>query len=159
MKKKNFNKPQTLCWDCGNACNNGCSWSKELKPVAGWATEETSTGLRVIACPEFRQDDRQRNRPENFDTDGCIEMLKAAGRLMYSDYVAGEGVHKYDRDDPPETIMDAMKKNRRDIENFLLSDYGRTLMMITNPESIIEMLQKRAEAYDEAESGNLAEGR
>ena len=45
----------TLCWDCANSCGN-CDWSSCFQPVEGWETENTSTGLRVVNCPEFKRD-------------------------------------------------------------------------------------------------------
>lgn len=148
MGKKCFNKPQTICWDCSNACGNRCSWSKDLVPVDGWTVEETSTGVRVTACPQFRRDSAiSKKDPDELDTDGCIELLKAAGRLMYTDYISGEGVYKYDRH-MPETIMETMKKNRREIERFILSDCGRKMLMITNPESVVHELRRLAEIHD-----------
>lgn len=56
-----------LCWDCANATNGGCSWSRDFTPVPGWtarripgrvyhggqATEET---YMITACPEFLRD-------------------------------------------------------------------------------------------------------
>ena len=55
----------TICWDCANAANNGCSWSKHLVPVDGWTAvptvkkqfkgEKMHTFL-VIRCPAFERD-------------------------------------------------------------------------------------------------------
>ena len=66
-----FQKQQTICWNCQNAVPDGslgCNWSRELEPVDGWEAIETFTahyegGKRrdvrsalVIRCPEFIPD-------------------------------------------------------------------------------------------------------
>ena len=63
----------TICWACANAVpdadgERGCSWSREGKPVEGWAAarldilvQPTRPGgerkpvesYQVITCPEF----------------------------------------------------------------------------------------------------------
>ena len=71
---KGTNKPQTLCWDCENACG-GCSWSRPgmaAEPVKGWTAtrNDIKNGSKaesyiVHACPEFVPDrrwDRLRRR-------------------------------------------------------------------------------------------------
>ena len=47
----------TICWDCANAMNGGCTWANpiEQKPIEGWMAEETDMGYRVINCPEFKR--------------------------------------------------------------------------------------------------------
>lgn len=55
-----------LCWTCKNACNGGCSWSKEFKPVDGWTAEKTTIPVngeyaetyKIIKCPEYKSDRR-----------------------------------------------------------------------------------------------------
>ena len=69
-------KRGTLCWDCQNACNSGCSWSRSFKPVKGWVATPTiiNQGVRtqdgdpfytksffVHKCPKFIK--IQRNEP------------------------------------------------------------------------------------------------
>lgn len=46
----------TLCWDCENACNGGCTWSEKLEPVDGWTAQKTANGYVVHDCPEFKRD-------------------------------------------------------------------------------------------------------
>lgn len=51
----------TKCWDCKNACGNGCSWFKSQTPVKGWTARPThprgsGTSYEVRECPEFKQD-------------------------------------------------------------------------------------------------------
>lgn len=56
-----------LCWDCANATNGRCSWSRELIPVPGWVARKVNARLyrggemidgtyHVIDCPEFERD-------------------------------------------------------------------------------------------------------
>lgn len=46
----------TLCWDCKNATDGGCSWSEKLEPVKGWEAIENARGHLVVRCPEFERD-------------------------------------------------------------------------------------------------------
>ena len=48
--------PQTLCWDCRNSTEKGCSWAAVFEPVKGWTAEETKQGYMVKSCPEFNRD-------------------------------------------------------------------------------------------------------
>lgn len=53
-----------LCWYCSKACNGGCSWSREFKPVSGWIAEPTywkangihAESYKITSCPEFVRD-------------------------------------------------------------------------------------------------------
>ncbi len=146
---------ETLCWNCANACSNGCSWSRELVPVDGWDAVETRKGYLVKACPQFEKETVRVRSASDLDTDGCIELLKAAGATMYRDYMDGTGF--YERDySHPETLKDTIRKNRRAIEVFLKSDHGRRLMMLTDPESVIRALRQHAMKYDESENGEMS---
>lgn len=146
---------ETLCWNCANACSNGCSWSRELVPVDGWDAVETRKGYLVKACPQFEKETVRVRSASDLDTDGCIELLKAAGATMYRDYMDGTGF--YERDyNHPETLKDTIRKNRRAIEVFLKSDHGRRLMMLTDPESVIRALRQHAMKYDESENGEMS---
>lgn len=53
---------QSICWECKNSINSGCSWSREFKPVKGWEAKESlrktaspnfSHSYTVLKCPEF----------------------------------------------------------------------------------------------------------
>ena len=54
----------TLCWDCANATNGGCSWSANLKPVEEWEAKKINKSIQygdgtsylVYACPLFERD-------------------------------------------------------------------------------------------------------
>lgn len=58
-------RPQTLCWQCGRAYGDGCSWFRDYTPVPGWTAipEElySSGSYTVTACPEFVEDRRRHN--------------------------------------------------------------------------------------------------
>ena len=78
-KKSVYRAPTaTLCWTCGRACGgaNGCSWSREYKPVEGWDAErrdvavwrgesgrqytEYSESYYVKRCPEYVPDRKEK---------------------------------------------------------------------------------------------------
>lgn len=40
QRKTKFQRKETLCWTCQNACG-GCSWSKSFTPVEGWDAKPT----------------------------------------------------------------------------------------------------------------------
>lgn len=54
----------TKCWTCKNACNGGCSWSRDFIPVDGWKAEKTfipgngefAESYNIIDCPEYKAD-------------------------------------------------------------------------------------------------------
>lgn len=53
---------ETLCWNCQNACNSGCSWSKNFIPVEGWEATPTisdrftnTESYHVHKCPQFKE--------------------------------------------------------------------------------------------------------
>ena len=59
-------RPDTLCWDCKNSTNNGCEWSRSLKPVEGWnavpsailvggANDKYTDSYLVLKCPKFER--------------------------------------------------------------------------------------------------------
>lgn len=46
----------TLCWTCGHAAKNGCSWARDLTPVRGWEAVREGESFTVIRCPEYKRD-------------------------------------------------------------------------------------------------------
>lgn len=52
------------CWTCKNACNGGCSWSREGKPVNGWTAEKSylpsnnihANTYKIISCSQYKPD-------------------------------------------------------------------------------------------------------
>ena len=145
---------ETLCWGCAKACGGGCSWSKDFVPVKGWDAKETRKGYLVTSCPQFEADTGRGRSADSLDTEGCIELMKAAGTAMYHDYLNGVG--PYPRDYAhPETLKDTIRKNRTVIEKFITSRSGRAMLMLTDPEAVISALRKRARRFDEHECGEM----
>lgn len=85
-------KRATICWHCAKACG-GCSWSDGLKPVNGWTVTEThinciGQGYIVIKCPEYvDENSNKRQRPENFDPDGCERLIQRIAGSAADDYI------------------------------------------------------------------------
>lgn len=54
-----LNSKTTLCWDCKNATNGACSWSRSLTPVKGWTARQIvkdgGQSYLVTQCPKFRE--------------------------------------------------------------------------------------------------------
>lgn len=73
---------ETLCWKCGKACNNGCSWSDHGEPVKGWTIGEDKS---VILCPEYVRD----SRIKDIDEDGAHNLIAAMIKQIASDYERG----------------------------------------------------------------------
>lgn len=82
MGKVGFQKKDSLCWDCKNACGK-CSWSAAdpatgellFQPVPGWTAEEVQrtentyssnvvVTYRVIDCPLFERDEKLKSYGE-----------------------------------------------------------------------------------------------
>ena len=55
-----MNPKSSLCWDCKNSVDKGCSWAESFVPVRDWnaekATVDGQTSYCVIDCPEFIRD-------------------------------------------------------------------------------------------------------
>lgn len=73
---------ETLCWKCGNACNNGCSWSDHNEPVKGWTLWEDGS---VKECPEYMSD----SKIQDIDEDGAHNLVAAIIKQLASDYEKG----------------------------------------------------------------------
>ena len=62
----------TLCWDCKNATNSGCPWSRDFKEVDGWNAKKVKVKIngdgkhidtfRVKECPLFQDDSHRELR-------------------------------------------------------------------------------------------------
>ena len=60
----------SICIDCKKSTGL-CSWSKKFKPVEGWEAKEVKrsswgypqgfVGYKVIRCPEFEREDRDKD--------------------------------------------------------------------------------------------------
>ena len=60
-KRERYRKQssQQPCWTCKNYVD-GCSWSREFKPVHGWDAkkvkrEEGNVGYKILYCPEYEE--------------------------------------------------------------------------------------------------------
>ena len=71
MKTK---KNKQICWDCKNACGNGCSWFQNFVPVDGWKAKETIItdshkrfikSFKITKCPQFVPDSCEVKRSKN----------------------------------------------------------------------------------------------
>lgn len=114
---------ESLCSFCGNACNNGCSWSEDFTPVKGWEAQENKNGYFVISCPEFCSDAWMHRNADNLITEGCIRLMEAFIGVMREDY----------RESP---------RYRRSIENFLRDPRNRNLLWFCDPEEVIKQFRK-----------------
>ena len=76
---------QSLCWECGNACTNGCSWSKSLIPVEGWIANvsKDNDSFQVLQCPEYKQDERIKE----LDDGGVNELAAGIMRQIINEYI------------------------------------------------------------------------
>ena len=77
--------PQTLCWDCKNAPEKGCSWAAMFEPVDGWEILETKNGgVCVVNCPEFCRDSYEGGayRPKKYKEVLYNRRLRAAKMSM-----------------------------------------------------------------------------
>ena len=126
----------TLCVSCAKACNGGCSWSASLRPVSGWTAQQTNRGWMVTECPSFVRDNKHRSRPDSFDYNGVMKMLEAMLRQMRDDYIWGRGQFK------------TRTENRQIIEKFLMSDGGRKMLQLSDPEEVIKQLRTLARRHD-----------
>ena len=121
-------KPEQLCWTCQNACTGGCSWSEAMEPVDGWKTVETvhsngSKGLLVTGCPQYVRDSEE-SRILDLNTDGCLELVERLMEITREDYIKGN------------------EKTRKEIQRFIRGKGASRIHMITNPEEVIQMLEK-----------------
>ena len=127
MRKYTKIKEMTLCWDCANACTDGCSWSKSFIPVEGWDAVEMHIGrdpsYLVKECPKFVPDDKD-SRLRDLDTDGCLRLAEKLMEITREDYIKGR----------QETVDE--------VERFIRSKRAARLHMISNPEHVIAMLKK-----------------
>ena len=91
LMRNRTNKPETLCFRCGNACG-GCSWADRFVPVSGWTATPTKIRANckigqidsyyVEACPEFQAD----KRITRIHSDGFKPLLYAIMNSMVRDY-------------------------------------------------------------------------
>lgn len=123
LRNKRTGSCETLCSYCGNATNDGCSWSESLTPVEGWEAVQNKNGWFVVDCPEAVSDRWMHEKPSELDTEGCMLLMEAIARQMRDDYMY-------------------MPKKRPYIERFIRSDYCHKLFGFSNPEAVIEQMRK-----------------
>lgn len=92
-RKNMYQKSNTLCWECANACG-GCSWSESLEPVKGWEAEPVTIksyavdSFLVKWCPEFEPEMRGTpGRLNHIRDDACLDLLEAAMDVAHQDYI------------------------------------------------------------------------
>ena len=115
---------ETLCNDCGKACNSGCSWSESLTPVEGWKVIESKPSVIVEECPEFVKEDIANRNPQDIDTDGMMALLETLVKTMRIDYQHG------------------LAETRLRIEKWIRSKQAQRLLGLTDPEDLIRKLRK-----------------
>lgn len=127
-------REKSLCWQCENACNRGCSWSDNFTPVDGWtARPETNAGgvdsYLVIQCPEFVPEKREDRNPDDMDSEGCMLLIQRLLEVTRQDYIKGTNV----------TVAEC--------ERFIRGKGASRLHGIADPEGVIQMLQKARIEY------------
>lgn len=151
---------ETICIECRYQCSHRCSWAWEFVPVPGWTAVENRRGYDVYACPNFA---KGRGLPRSgFDTEGVICCLQALMEATRDDYILGRDLHVADdgrtkkskyqpRLSMAEKLDEAAKTragNRRNIENWIRGD-GQKLLMLSDPEAVIQQLRKFARKYEQ----------
>ncbi|MBQ1789777.1 MAG: hypothetical protein II008_06355 [Oscillospiraceae bacterium] len=146
---------ETICIECKYQCSRKCSWAWEFVPVDGWNAIETKNGYDVYECPNFQ---KGRGLPRaGFDTDGVIHCLQALMIQTRDDYIKGVDLNidndgnkkksKYRKPLTPEERAQTRAACRKRIEHWLRND-GQKLMMLSDPEAVINQLRKFARKYE-----------
>ena len=93
-------KELSLCWSCRNAVpdryGNGCSWSRDAIPVAGWVADlnRKTDSWHVNRCPEYAQDPPEMIRPDmDTNTEAVDRLRMAILKQAASDY---DGAIRYE---------------------------------------------------------------
>ena len=154
---------ETICIECRYQCSTRCCWAWDFVQVPGWDAIETKNGYDVIRCPNF---EAGRGLPRaGFDGDGVIACLQALMAQTRDDYIQGRDLNVNEEGDPVRTskkskyemrrpiaerMAEAAKtraNNRKRIENWLRGD-GSKMMMLQDPEAVIEQLRHFARKYE-----------
>jgi len=146
---------ETICIQCKYQCSNKCSWAWEFVPVPEWTAVETKNGYDVYKCPNYKEG---RGLPRSgFDTDGVLSCLQALMAQTRDDYIMGRDLNvdddgkskkkKYRKEPSPEEKASVRAANRKRIEHWIRTD-GQRLMMLSDPEAIIEQLRKFARKHE-----------
>lgn len=112
-------KELSLCWSCRNAVpdryGNGCSWSRDAIPVAGWVADlnRKTDSWHVNRCPEYAQDPTEMIRPDMDTNTEAVDRLRI-GLCESTAPRRRSGIHC--AGDPPagkDSIQDNPEKERR----------------------------------------------
>ena len=93
--------PEETANNCCFICKkniDGCSWSKNAEPVAGWKVRKESRrdaenirrdddahcSFKIFYCPEFEEGDATEGR--EYDEDKCMDLLEAVYKNAADDY-------------------------------------------------------------------------
>jgi len=130
---------QGTCFLCAKACGL-CSWSYDYEPIEGWVADayydrsDRLWSYDIKYCPEYEPDWQRRKSTDEMDTNGAVLLIEAIARCAREDYL---------RFTP---------QGRKSIEHFFLSDYGKALLGLSNPEGAVDMLRKLARQHDRAKA-------
>lgn len=128
-------KYRSICNYCGNAVPNdheGCTWSREGKPVEGWtAVWDARNGMetwKVLMCPQYKTEHEGREITDEglkrLAAEVCIRAVK--------DYRAACKQTKRGR----KTV------SKVSLEHFFLSDHWALEVMEIDGEAIIEAIKE-----------------
>ena len=179
MSDKKYKEHETICIDCAMQCSQKCSWAFDHVPIEGMKVVKTRNGYDVYECPEFvnmviKVEDKKepiRIRPKEFDADGVTDCLKALWAQTKEDYIFGIDII-YDEYGNPvkqrkkqkhkttykEQIAEAAEnraKNRKNIEAWLKNE-GAKMLMLPDPDAVIQQLRKLARNYEAEKAKRFA---
>jgi len=123
LRNKLTGSAESLCAFCGNACNNGCSWSEDFVPVEGWEAVINKNGYFVESCPEYCSDKWMHEDSNQLDTEGCLRLMEALIRTVRDDYIY-------------------MPRARPSIERFIKNPQYSNLFFFADPDEIIAQFRK-----------------
>ena len=123
------------CFLCAKACGL-CSWSYDYEPIEGWDASpyydrsDRLWSYDIKYCPEYAPDWQRRKSTDEMDTNGAVLLIEAIARCAREDYLLSGA------------------QGRKAIEHFFISDYGKALLGLSNPEGAVRMLRKLAQKRD-----------
>lgn len=128
-------KYRSICNYCGNAVANGregCTWSREGKPVEGWtAVWDTRNGTetwKVLMCPQYKTEHEGREITD----EGLKRMAAEICLRAVKDY---------------RIVCRQARRGRRsnmrgELEHFFVSDHWAVEVMELDGQSIIETIKE-----------------
>lgn len=156
---------ESLCWSCRNAVpdkyGNGCSWSRDAIPVAGWVADfnRKTDAWHVNRCPEYAQDPPKMIRPDMDTNTEVVDRLRMA--------ILKQAASDYDsaiRYEAKQTKNDALERQLQKLysgkyyhllryrripgriaecERFFGSDYAMALLHEGDPEYIAQEIRRQ----------------